>query len=82
MEAVGKQLGNFFGEFLQYDEKNNTSIWGECMCIRIKIDVRKPVKPEKRLVLLLPSSQQRAVFSVIDSSSATIQSLLAKLHSS
>lgn len=23
-EAVGKQLGNFFGKFLEYDVKNNT----------------------------------------------------------
>lgn len=27
MESVGKQLGNFFGEFLEYDANNNTSIW-------------------------------------------------------
>lgn len=26
MEIVGRQLGNFFGEFLEYDAKNNTSI--------------------------------------------------------
>lgn len=25
-EAVGKQLGDFFGEFLEYDHQNNTSI--------------------------------------------------------
>lgn len=25
-EIVGRQLGNFFGEFIQYDVKNNTSI--------------------------------------------------------
>lgn len=26
MESVGRQLGNFFGEFLEYDSKNNASI--------------------------------------------------------
>lgn len=48
-EAVGKQLGNFFGEFLLYDVKNNTSIWRECMRIKIKIDVRKSLKRKKRI---------------------------------
>lgn len=48
-EAVGKQLGNFFGEFLLYDVKNNTSIWRECMRIKIKLDVRKPLKRKKRI---------------------------------
>lgn len=27
MESVGKQFGNFFGEFLEYYANNNTSIW-------------------------------------------------------
>lgn len=48
METVGKQLGNFFGEFLEYDEKNN-SIWRECMRVRIKLDVCKPIKRKKKI---------------------------------
>lgn len=48
-ETVGKQLGNFFGEFIQYDAKNNTSIWREYMRIKIKIDVRKPLKRKKKI---------------------------------
>lgn len=48
-ETVGKQLGNFFGEFLLYDVKNNTSIWRECMRVKIRIDVRKPLKRKKRI---------------------------------
>lgn len=36
-ETVGKQIGNFFGEFLEYDAKNNTSIWRECMRVRIDL---------------------------------------------
>ncbi|KAL8114670.1 hypothetical protein AgCh_021509 [Apium graveolens] len=43
-EAVGKQLGDFFGKFLEYDTKNNASIWREFMRIRVKLDVRKPLK--------------------------------------
>lgn len=49
-EAVGKQLGNFFGEFIQYDAKNNTSIWRECMRVRIRLDVRKPLKRKKKIL--------------------------------
>lgn len=41
-EVVGKQLGNFFGTFVEYDPSNTTSIWREYMRIRIKVDVRKP----------------------------------------
>ncbi|XP_074327332.1 uncharacterized protein LOC141665252 [Apium graveolens] len=48
-EAVGKQLGNFFGEFLLYDDKNNTSIWRECMRIKVCLDVRKPLKRKKKI---------------------------------
>lgn len=43
-EAVGKQLGDFFGTFLEYDSKNNTSLWREFMRIRVKLDIRKPLK--------------------------------------
>lgn len=49
LEIVGKQLGNFFGEFLEYDPKNNSSIWRECMRIRIRLDVRKPLKRKKKI---------------------------------
>lgn len=48
-EAVGKQLGNFFGSFLQYDSKNNSSIWREFMRLRIRIDIRKPLKRRKKI---------------------------------
>lgn len=49
-EEVGKQLGNFFGEFLEYDHKNNTSIWRECMRIKVRLDVRKPLKRRKKIL--------------------------------
>lgn len=48
-ESVGKALGNFFGEFLEYDTKNNTSIWREYMRLRVKLDVRKPLKRKKKI---------------------------------
>ena len=50
LESVGKQLGNFFGVFKEYDGKNNTSIWREYMRIRIKLDVRKPLKRKKKIM--------------------------------
>lgn len=43
-EIAGKQLGNFFGTFVSYDPNNNSSIWRECMRIKISIDVRQPLK--------------------------------------
>lgn len=49
LETVGKHLGNFFGEFLLYDSKNNTFIWRKCMRIKIRIDVRKPLKCKKKV---------------------------------
>lgn len=49
MEVVGKQLGNFFGEFLEYDPKNNTNIWRECMRVKVRLDVRKPLKRKKKI---------------------------------
>lgn len=48
-DADGKQLGNFFGTFTQYDCKNNSSIWREFMRLRIRIDVRKPLKRKKKI---------------------------------
>lgn len=49
-ESVGKQLGDFFGEFLEYDHKNNGSIWREYMRIRVRLDVRRPLKRKKKIV--------------------------------
>lgn len=47
-EQVGKQLGDFFGTFVLYDPNNNSSIWRECMRLKILVDVRKPLKRKKR----------------------------------
>lgn len=49
-EAVGKQLGNFFGTFIQYDANNNSSIWREFMRLKIRVDIRKPLKRKKKIV--------------------------------
>lgn len=47
-KVVGNHLGNFIGEFLEYDEKNNTGVWRAFMRIRVKIGVRVPLKKEKK----------------------------------
>lgn len=48
-ENVGKQLGNFFGHFIEYDPNNNSSIWREFMRLKIRIDIRKPLKRKKKI---------------------------------
>lgn len=48
-EVVGRQLGDFFGKFLLYDKKNDASLWREYMRIRVRIDVRKPLKRKKKI---------------------------------
>lgn len=49
-EGVGKQLCDFFGVFLEYDHKNNSSIWRESMRLRVKLDVRRPLKRRKKII--------------------------------
>lgn len=48
-ESIGRQLGNFFGTFLEYDPNNNKSIWRDYMRVRIQVDVRKPLKRKKKV---------------------------------
>lgn len=48
-EVVGKQLGNFFGSFVSFDPSNIKSIWREYMRVRIKVDVRLPLKRKKKI---------------------------------
>lgn len=47
-EAVGKQLGNFFGTFIEYDAKNNAGIWREFTRLKVRVVVRKPLKRKKK----------------------------------
>lgn len=48
-EGIGKQLGAFIGEFLEYDATNSSSIWRQYMRIRVAIDVSKPLKRGRRI---------------------------------
>lgn len=45
-EVVGMHLGNYIGEFIEYDPSNNSSMWRSYMRLRVKVDVRSPLKKE------------------------------------
>lgn len=47
--VVGTALGNFIGEFMEYDKNNNTGIWRSYMRIRVRVDTRVPLKKEKKV---------------------------------
>lgn len=48
-EAVGRQLGDFIGTFLEYDINNNIGCWRAYMRLRVAIDVQKPLKRLKKI---------------------------------
>jgi hypothetical protein len=48
-EMVGGKLGNFIGEFLEYDKNNNSCFWRQYMRLRIKLDVRVPLKRDTKV---------------------------------
>ncbi|XVF67588.1 hypothetical protein PTKIN_Ptkin10aG0133100 [Pterospermum kingtungense] len=50
-ESIGKQLGNFVGYFLEYDASNNSLLWRNYTRIRVRIDVRVPLKRYKKIRL-------------------------------
>lgn len=48
-ELVGKHLANYIGEFVDYDPSNNTSVWRAYMRLRVRIDVRQPLKKNRKV---------------------------------
>jgi 14-3-3 protein epsilon len=48
-ERVGKTLANYIGSFLEYDKNNKGSFWREYMRIRVRVDIRQPLKKESRV---------------------------------
>lgn len=48
-EGLGRQLGNFIGQFLEYDSTNSGSVWRQYMRIRVAINVNNPLKRCKRI---------------------------------
>ncbi|PNY04580.1 hypothetical protein L195_g001004 [Trifolium pratense] len=45
-EKVGIPLANAIGSFVEYDKNNNSSFWRQYMRLRVKIDVRVPLKKD------------------------------------
>jgi 14-3-3 protein epsilon len=48
-QKTGKNIGDFIGEFLEYDEKNDNCSWRKYMRIRVLVDVRLPLKRHKKI---------------------------------
>jgi hypothetical protein len=48
-EKVGRALANYIGSFVEYDKNNNSSFWRKYMRIRVRVDVRQPLKKEKKV---------------------------------
>jgi hypothetical protein len=49
LEKVRKGPANYIGEFLEYDKNNNTSFYIQYMRVKVRIDVRKLQKIEKKI---------------------------------
>ncbi|KAG5006391.1 hypothetical protein JHK85_024933 [Glycine max] len=47
--AVGKKIGNFLDQFVDYDDKHNSSPLMSYMRIKVMIDVNKPLKCTKKI---------------------------------
>jgi hypothetical protein len=48
-ERVGKTLANYIGSFVEYDKNNKGSFWREYMRLKVRVDVRQPLKKESRV---------------------------------
>ncbi|MBA0781760.1 hypothetical protein Gotri_002650 [Gossypium trilobum] len=52
LQPTAKQLGDFFGEFLEYDSKSLSTSLRSFMLIRVLLDVRRPLKRRKRIMCM------------------------------
>ncbi|PNY08666.1 hypothetical protein L195_g005197 [Trifolium pratense] len=48
-EKVGTKLANYIGAFVEYDKNNNSSFWRQYMRLRVRVDVRHPLKKDSRV---------------------------------
>ena len=55
---VRKHFGDFVGKFIQYDETNNTRFGASYMRVKVRIDVSRPLKRWKKILLSNGSSSQ------------------------
>jgi 14-3-3 protein epsilon len=49
-ENVGMRLANYIGSFVEYDKNNGSSFWRQYMRVRVKLDVRKPLKRDTKVM--------------------------------
>ncbi|XP_058783931.1 uncharacterized protein At4g02000-like [Vicia villosa] len=49
LERVGKTIANYIDTFVEYDKNNNSSLWRQYMRLRVKVDVRQPLKKNTRV---------------------------------
>ncbi|XP_045788287.1 uncharacterized protein LOC123883507 [Trifolium pratense] len=49
VEKVGQKLANYIGLFVEYDKNNNSSFWRQYMRLRVRVDVRQPLKKDTRV---------------------------------
>ena len=48
-DRVGSQIGSFLGELVVYDVGNNSGNWRQYMRVRVRLNVRKPLKQWKKI---------------------------------
>jgi 14-3-3 protein epsilon len=49
-ESVGVKLANYIGSYVEYDKNNTSSFWRQYMRVRVKVDVRKPLKKDTKVM--------------------------------
>jgi hypothetical protein len=49
-ETVGVKLANYIGTFVEYDKNNKSSFWRQYMRLRVRIDVRLPLKKDTKVM--------------------------------
>ncbi|MBA0697865.1 hypothetical protein Goari_021386, partial [Gossypium aridum] len=63
LEPTAKQLGDFVGEFLEYDSKSLSTSLQSFVLIRVLLDVRRPLKRRKRIMYMSGQSRRTATIS-------------------
>ncbi|KAH1105950.1 hypothetical protein J1N35_009718 [Gossypium stocksii] len=58
---MARQLGNFIGEFLEYDALSLAKGWHQFLRIRVNLDVRNPIK-RKKLISMARNQSVYALF--------------------